>query len=88
MRFKERGIKKIKKKSAAFPLTRKRICRFCKEKINIIDYKDLKRLERFITERGKILSSRISGNCAKHQRVLARAIKKARFISLVPYTKV
>lgn len=66
---------------------RKRFCRFCVDKVKIIDYKDIKRLEAFITERGKILSSRISGNCAKHQRRIAEAIKKARFISLIPYTR-
>ena len=88
IRFRERGTRKIKKRLMGFPILRKRICRFCKEKINTIDYKDIKRLERFITERGKIVSSRLSGNCVKHQRVLARAIKRARFVSLLPYTKV
>jgi len=68
-------------------ITRKRFCRFCVDKVKSVDYKDIKRLETFITERGKILSSRISGNCAKHQRLIAEAIKKARFISLVPYTR-
>ncbi|MBM3250243.1 MAG: 30S ribosomal protein S18 [Candidatus Omnitrophica bacterium] len=68
-------------------LTRKKFCRFCQDKTRTIDYKDLKRLEYFITERGKILSSRISGNCAKHQRSVSEAIKKARFISLLPYTR-
>jgi len=76
----------IKKKEAAFP-TRKRFCRFCQDKVTSIDYKDVKRLEAFITERGKIVSSRFSGNCAKHQRRVAEAIKKARFISLIPYTR-
>jgi small subunit ribosomal protein S18 len=68
-------------------VTRKRFCRFCVDKVKSIDYKDIKRLEAFITERGKILSSRISGNCAKHQRRIAEAIKKARFISLIPYIR-
>jgi small subunit ribosomal protein S18 len=66
---------------------RKKFCRFCLDKVKGIDYKDVKRLEAFITERGKILSSRISGNCAKHQRRIAEAIKKARFISLIPYVR-
>jgi len=67
---------------------RKRFCRFCAEdKVKTIDYKDVKRLEAFITERGKIVSSRISGNCAKHERRIAEAIKKARFLSLIPYTR-
>lgn len=67
--------------------TRKRFCRFCVDKVKSIDYKDIKRLEAFIAERGKIISSRISGNCAKHQRRIAEAIKKARFISLIHYTR-
>lgn len=65
----------------------RRFCRLCREKIAGIDYKDVKRLERFITERGKIISRRSSGNCAKHQRMVARAIKRARFLALLPYTK-
>jgi len=76
------------KKSTGFFQLRKKICRFCKERITSIDYKDIKRLERFVSERGKVVSSRFSGNCAKHQRMVARAIKKARFIALLPYTKV
>ena len=67
------------------PFRRKRVCKFCVEKTDIIDYKNIERLEKFITERGKILPSRISGTCAGHQRLLARAIKKARAIALVPY---
>ena len=66
---------------------RRRICRFCQEKINQLDYKDTKRLERFITDRGKIVSRRSSGNCARHQRMVARTIKQARFIALLPYVK-
>ncbi|OGX19837.1 MAG: 30S ribosomal protein S18 [Omnitrophica WOR_2 bacterium RBG_13_44_8b] len=66
---------------------KKRFCRFCADKVKTIDYKDVKRLESFITERGKILTSRISGNCAKHQRRIAEAIKKARFLSLIPYKR-
>ena len=68
-------------------LTRKRFCRLCMDKAKAVDYKDVKRLEAFITERGKMASSRISGNCAKHQRLVAEAIKKARFLSLIPYTR-
>jgi small subunit ribosomal protein S18 len=64
---------------------RKRACKFCVEKIDYINYKDMERLSRFITERGKILPSRISGTCANHQRRLARAIRRARAIALVPY---
>ena len=67
------------------PFIRKRKCKFCLEKRDDIDYKNVERLEKFTTERGKILPSRISGACAKHQRRLARAIKRARAIALLPY---
>ena len=65
---------------------RRRICRFCIEKVDIIDFKDARFLGDFIPERGKILPRRISGNCAIHQRMLAEAIKRARNIALLPYT--
>ena len=65
---------------------RKKICRFCSDKIPDIDYKDIKRLRNLITERGKIIPRRISGNCARHQRQLGTAIKRARNIALLPYT--
>ena len=63
----------------------KKACRFCTEKIASIDYKDLERLGRYVTDRGKIMPSRLTGTCAKHQRVLTRAIKRARFMALLPY---
>lgn len=63
-----------------------KICRFCADPSLKIDYKDPKTLGAFITERGKIIPRRISGNCAKHQRFLGLAIKKARNIALLPYT--
>ncbi len=66
--------------------TGKKICRFCADKINFIDYKDTKTLRNLITERGKIIPSRVSGNCAKHQRALTFAIKQARNIALLPFT--
>ena len=65
---------------------RRRICRFCIEKVDIIDVKDLRLLSNYVPERGKILPRRISGNCAIHQRMLAEAIKRARNIALLPYT--
>ncbi len=65
---------------------RRRVCNFCVDKVEFIDYKDISRLKRFISERGKILPRRISGNCAKHQRQLTTAIKRARNIALLPYT--
>ena len=66
---------------------KKRVCMFCTEKIEEIDYKDVARLSRFITERGKMSSRRGSGVCARHQRKLARAIKRARYIALLPFVK-
>jgi small subunit ribosomal protein S18 len=65
---------------------RKKICRFCSDKVTDIDYKDIKRLRNLITERGKIIPRRISGNCARHQRQLGTAIKRARNIALIPFT--
>ncbi|MDQ3828269.1 MAG: 30S ribosomal protein S18 [Candidatus Tectomicrobia bacterium] len=65
---------------------RKKICRFCSDKITDIDYKDIKRLRNLITERGKIIPRRISGNCARHQRQLGTAIKRARNIALMPFS--
>jgi small subunit ribosomal protein S18 len=60
-------------------------CRFCTEKVNHVDYKDLERIGRYVTDRGKIIPSRLTGTCAKHQRILTRAIKRARFMALLPY---
>ncbi|MGF7108198.1 30S ribosomal protein S18 [Treponema pedis] len=71
-----------KRKSRTF--YRKKICRFCTQKLKI-DYKDPDSLRRFITERGKILPRRITGTCAKHQRKLALEIKRARALALLPY---
>jgi small subunit ribosomal protein S18 len=65
---------------------RRKICRFCADSSLAIDYKDAKSLRYFTTERGKIIPRRISGNCAKHQRLLTVAIKRARNIALLPYT--
>ena len=67
-------------------LGRKKVCRFCADPTLIIDYKDPQTLKAFITERGKIVPSRISGTCAKHQRQLALAIKRARIVALLPFT--
>ena len=64
---------------------RRKVCRFCADQSLLIDYKDPKTLKYFITERGKIIPRRISGNCAKHQREIAREIKRARNIALLPF---
>lgn len=67
---------------------RRKICRFCADSTLKIDYKDMRTLKYFVTERGKIIPRRISGNCAKHQRQLTLAIKRARHIALLPYTTI
>jgi small subunit ribosomal protein S18 len=67
---------------------RRKICRFCADKSLIIDYKNPKVLRHFITERGKIIPRRISGNCAHHQREITTAIKRARNIAILPFTTV
>ena len=65
---------------------KRKVCSFCVDKIQEIDYKDTGRLRKYITERGKILPRRISGNCAHHQRQLTLAVKRARNIALLPFT--
>ncbi len=80
------------KKSAPAPgggkrqyFRRRKVCKFCVEKIDKIDYKDARLLQQFVAERGKIIPRRITGTCAPHQRHLARAIKQARNIALLPF---
>lgn len=65
---------------------RKKVCSFCADKVEYIDYKSVDKLKRFLSERGKILPRRITGNCASHQRQLTTAIKRARNVALLPYT--
>ena len=72
-------------KRPARKVPRKKVCTFCVDKATEIDYKDVAKLRKFITEKGKILPRRMSGVCAKHQRLLAEAIKRARVMALLPY---
>lgn len=65
---------------------RKKVCNFCVEKVDTIDYKDIQKLRRFISERAKILPRRVTGTCAHHQRELTVAIKRARHIALLPFS--
>ena len=65
---------------------RKKVCSYCSNKTNTIDYKDINKLNKHITERGKILPRRVNGNCSKHQRELTIAIKRARQVALLPYS--
>ena len=65
---------------------RRKVCNFCVDKAKEVDYKDVAKLSKYITERGKILPRRVTGNCAKHQRQVTEAIKRARNVALMPYT--
>lgn len=65
---------------------KRRVCSFCVDKVESIDYKEVGKLKRYTTERGKILPRRTSGNCARHQRQLTTAIKRARIVALMPFT--
>ena len=66
---------------------RRKVCRFCAEKKDDIDYKDIQTLRNFVSDRGKIVPRSISGNCARHQRVLSTAVKRSRNIALLPFTE-
>jgi len=67
-------------------IRRKKVCQFCADKTETIDYKDVEKLRKYITDKGKILPKRITGTCAMHQRQVTRAIKRARIVALLPYT--
>ncbi|NLI57781.1 MAG: 30S ribosomal protein S18 [Clostridium sp.] len=82
---KEKGSKDDSR-SMKMRRTKRKVCAFCADKTTDIDYKDIAKLRKFLSERGKILPRRISGNCAKHQRQMTIAIKRARHIALLPYT--
>ncbi len=75
--------KEVKKFVKRIP--RKKVCAFCQSKVDAIDYKDINTLKKYITEGGKILPRRMTGVCAKHQRILAVAIKRARLVDLLPF---
>ncbi|HEV8639773.1 MAG TPA: 30S ribosomal protein S18 [Methylomirabilota bacterium] len=64
---------------------RRKVCKFCVDKVDSVDYKDVRRLRGFVTERGKIIPRRISGSCARHQRQLTHAVRRARTVALLPY---
>ena len=84
-----RDSKKLRRRRTTTLLASRRgprkACRFCTDDARDIDYKELDRLARYVTERGKIIPSRLSGTCARHQRRLAVAIKRARYMALLPY---
>jgi small subunit ribosomal protein S18 len=74
-----------KARGRRFLFKRRKYCKFCESKVDVIDYKDLRTLQNYIPERAKILPRRVSGTCAKHQRQLGLAIKRARHLALLPY---
>ncbi len=76
--YDDKNPKKVRK-------TPKKVCAFCTEKVEFIDYKDAQKLRKYMTEKGKIIPRRTTGVCAKHQRELTNAIKKARVMALLPY---
>ena len=82
-KFKPRGPGARRKKKSRFREQAK--CRFCREKVDEIDYKDVPTLGKLTTQQGKLFSRKRSGNCARHQRSVMRAIKRARFLALMPY---
>lgn len=66
-------------------IPKRKVCQFCVDKVSEIDYKDVAKLKKYVTEKGKMLPRRMTGVCAKHQRILAEAIKRARVMALLPY---
>lgn len=76
---------KVVKQARPKKTPHKKVCNFCVDKVNELDYKDVAKLRRYITEGGKIIPRRSSGTCAKHQRMVAEAIKRARVMALLPY---
>jgi small subunit ribosomal protein S18 len=76
----------MKKGGSRVRRSKRKVCAFCVDKAEAIDYKDINKLRKYVTERGKILPRRISGTCAKHQRQLTEAIKRSRNIALLPFT--
>ena len=75
----------VEKRRPSGGMRRKKVCQFCADKAESIDYKDVEKLRKFITERGKILPRRMTGTCAIHQRDVTTAVKRARIVALLPY---
>lgn len=83
---KKRPGKKEKEEKAWQKKTKRKVCIFCKDRIEFVDYKDVAMLRKFVSDRGKIRARRVSGNCAQHQRDVATAVKNAREMALLPYS--
>lgn len=78
--------KRGSKNDKSFRRPRKKVCNFCAEKVDVVDYKDVDKLRKYVSDKGKILPRRVTGTCAKHQRKVTEAIKRARTIALLPFT--
>lgn len=85
--FKKQRMAKTRGKRRGDFFSRSKVCRLCVDKIKSVDYKDVAQLQKFITEKGKIIPPRVSGTCTRHQRVLGLAIERARAIALLPFVK-
>jgi len=83
---KKRPAKKEKEEKAWQKKIKRKICIFCKDRVEFVDYKDVATLRKFVSERGKIRARRVSGNCSQHQRDVATAVKNAREMALLPYS--
>lgn len=79
-------MRDAKRQGGKMRRSKRKVCAFCSDKAEFIEYKDIAKLRKYVTERGKILPRRISGTCAKHQRELTSAVKRARNIALLPFT--
>lgn len=78
--------KRRAKNEKSYRRPRKKVCNFCVERVDEIDYKDVDKLKKYVSDKGKILPRRVTGTCAKHQRKVTEAIQRARHIALLPYT--
>jgi small subunit ribosomal protein S18 len=83
---KKRAVRKEKDEKAWQKKQRRKVCIFCKDRVEYVDYKDVATLRKFVSERGKIRARRVTGNCAQHQRDVAAAVKNARELALLPYS--
>ena len=83
---KRRPAKKEKDEKAWQKKTKRKVCIFCKDRVEYVDYKDVATLRKFVSERGKIRARRVTGNCSQHQRDVASAVKNAREMALLPYS--
>jgi small subunit ribosomal protein S18 len=82
----DKNPRKVSKGDRPYRKPRKKICNFCVDRVDEIDYKEVEKLKKYVSDKGKILPRRVTGTCAKHQRKVTEAIQRARHIALLPYT--